>query len=332
MANQRSILAITLGEPWSINIFALSQLWSRLQQTAAPVVLIGSAWQWQHQLQRLGQPALNVPSLKRWEDLPASGGGIWFLNIDTPQDAVPTEQLTPEQRGRLSVASLQQLAHIPEPVRLAVLTCPIDKATAVRAGFPYHGQTEMFADLWQDRGIMILAGPKLRVGLCTNHLPLRRVADKISAPLIMQKLETLIHAVRQTWNIARPRIGVCGLNPHCSDQGLFGWEDAGVIQPAIELFNKSGAQALVTGPIPADTAFARAVAGEFDAILAMYHDQGLGPLKTVHFYDAINVTGGLKHLRVSPDHGPAQDKFLRTDPQLESFHIALTTCQRYLGG
>ena len=120
-----------------------------------------------------------------------------------------------------------------------------------------------------------------------------------------------------------------GLNPHCGDGGAFGVEDQEIVLPAIEKAKKTDARCKqVVGPIPADTAFFRCLEGEFDAVLAMYHDQGLGPLKTAHFYDAVNITGGLPFLRVSPDHGPAADRFGSNSANPASFREALKLCIR----
>ena len=198
------------------------------------------------------------------------------------------------RRGELSVKALELLKEIPDETNFSVLTCPIDKKACVEAGYKYPGQTEYFTDIWQGESIMILAGPKLRVGLATNHLALNDVSANLSTDLIEKKIELLQSTLSKVLGLKSPKIGVCGLNPHASDGGLFGNEEESVIGPAIEKFSAD-----VTGPFPADTLFHFAYNGQYDGVLAMYHDQGLGPLKTVHFYDAVNITGGLKHLRVS---------------------------------
>ena len=214
---------------------------------------------------------------------------------------------------------------------LAVVTGPIDKYAAKCAGYSFPGQTEFFADLWQTPAIMILAGPQLRVGLATNHLALRDVPGSLTQRLIVDKLLLLSQSMREIYGIATPRIAVCGLNPHASDQGLFGDEEARVIVPAItEARLHLGKSATLVGPVPADTAFYFGYKGEFDCVLAMYHDQGLGPLKTVHFDNAVNISGGLRHFRVSPDHGPASDLYLRGRASPASLVQAINLAVSYL--
>ena len=146
---------------------------------------------------------------------------------------------------------------------------------------------------------MILAGPKLRVGLATNHLALKDVPKALNQDLVRRKIELLKSSLAKILGLEFAKIGVCALNPHASDNGLFGDEE----EKNIRACHISSFENDVTGPFPADTLFHFAYTGQYDGVLAMYHDQGLGPLKTVHFYDAVNITGGLKHLRVSPDHG-----------------------------
>lgn len=325
---QLNVFAATLGDPFSINVAAMLALRPRLQSTAFPKLLIGSKAQWDQQTERLGM---------QWELEPFNGrlsslksGGCYFWNIDRDERCIATEQLTLFERGRLANEALEALKSLNDASRLAVLTCPIDKAACAAAGFPFHGQTEFFEQLWGGQGIMLLAGTRLRVGLATNHIALSEVPTVLSAKRLEEKLQALVNTLKKLLGVTAPRIGVCGLNPHCSDNGLFGWEDAGVIGPTVAKAQEQLAPAVIRGPFPADTLFHRAMNGEFDAVLAMYHDQGLGPLKTVHFYDAINITGGLRHLRVSPDHGPARDLFMSNSARFDSFELAWNACERYL--
>ncbi len=325
---QLKICATTLGDPHSINVAALVSLKSKLEATTFPKLLIGSRAQWDDQVNRLGVRW----SLKNFDGQLSSlkSGDCYFWNIDRGERTAPAETLSALERGQIANDALNALKLLPNDARLAVLTCPIDKAACASAGFPFHGQTEFFETMWGGGGIMLLAGSRLRVGLATNHVALSRVPHVLTGQCIEIKLHALARTLRELLGVDAPKIGVCGLNPHCSDNGLFGWEDAGVIAPAIAKAQQDLAPAIIRGPFPADTLFHRAMAGEFDAVLAMYHDQGLGPLKTVHFYDAVNVTGGLRHLRVSPDHGPARDLFMSDAARFDSFHLAWEYCQRYL--
>ena len=183
---------------------------------------------------------------------------------------------------------------------------------------------------WQGEALMLLAGPKLRVGLATNHLPLKDVPKAMTQPLILRKLAIFAEGLRNIYGITHPKIAVCGLNPHCGDRGLFGSEEIEIIRPAIEAFQNNFAWTTVSGPLPADTVFHSAAQGLFDGVLAMYHDQGLGPLKTIHFDTAVNVSVGLRNLRVSPDHGPAASLYGKGTASMKSFTAAFDLCEKWL--
>jgi 4-hydroxythreonine-4-phosphate dehydrogenase len=202
--------------------------------------------------------------------------------------------------------------YIEEAVRLvgedtcsAIVTCPISKTSLHQAGYPYPGHTEMLAALTQTQTVrMMMAGPRLRVVLVTIHVALQRVSGLLSEAEIKECIRTTCNALKRDFGIVRPRIAVCGLNPHAGEQGMFGDEEQRLIAPAIAGF---GEDAEVTGPWPPDTVFHKAAAGGFDAVVAMYHDQGLIPFKLIHFADGVNVTLGLPLVRTSVDHGTAYD-------------------------
>ncbi len=207
--------------------------------------------------------------------------------------------------GRAAVAALE--AAIDDLARgevRSLVTGPICKVSLTESGLEFPGQTEWVARATGARRFaMMLMGPRLRVSLATTHLALRDVPAALTAPAI-EDAAVLTHAfLRDHLRIETPKIGVLGLNPHASDEGRFGDEEARVIRPAVDAIRARGIEA--SGPLSADTAFHRAMRGEFHALVAMYHDQGLGPLKLAHFEDAVNVTLGLPRLRCSPDHGPA---------------------------
>jgi len=209
--------------------------------------------------------------------------------------------------GRASFLALQAAASDLAAGRLgALVTGPIDKHALSDAGVTHPGQTEYVAEACGVRRFaMMLAGPRLRVVLVTTHLALRDVAAAITQDGVFDAASLVADHLRRFESIPAPRIAVLGLNPHASDGGRFGDEEARVILPAVARLREAGIDA--SGPLPADTAFHRAVGGAFDAVVAMYHDQGLGPLKLLHFTSAINVTLGLPRPRCAPDHGPAFD-------------------------
>jgi 4-hydroxythreonine-4-phosphate dehydrogenase len=187
----------------------------------------------------------------------------------------------------------------------ALATAPITKELLHRAGYPFVGQTELLAHLSRTkRFAMMLAGGPLRVALVTIHTPLRDVPKLIRTRKIVEVIE-LSDEICRRFGIRRPRIAVAGLNPHAGEDGLLGDEEQRVIAPAVKRAARSGI--VVSGPHSADTLFYRAAHGQFDAVVAMYHDQGLAPLKLIAFDDGVNLTLGLPFVRTSPDHGTAPD-------------------------
>ena len=188
----------------------------------------------------------------------------------------------------------------------ALVTAPISKANIVAAGHDFPGHTELLTELSGAACVrMMMAGPRLRVVLVTTHVALRRVPSLLSPALVGDTIAISHRVLKNLFGIARPRLAVCGLNPHAGEGGLFGREDADVIAPAVRAARRRGVQA--AGPLPADSVFAHAASGQYDAVVCMYHDQGLAPFKLLHFEDGVNVTLGLPFVRTSPDHGTAYD-------------------------
>jgi 4-hydroxythreonine-4-phosphate dehydrogenase len=188
----------------------------------------------------------------------------------------------------------------------ALVTAPICKANLVAAGVNAPGHTELLAELCGGVPVrMMMAGPQLRVVLATTHLAIRDVPGALTTSLIRETLAIADAGLRRHFGIARPRLGVAGLNPHAGESGLFGDEEIRIIGPAVRAARRAGIDA--RGPLAADSLFPLAAAGRVDAVVCMYHDQGLAPFKLVHFADGVNVTIGLPFVRTSPDHGTAHD-------------------------
>ncbi len=188
----------------------------------------------------------------------------------------------------------------------AMITAPVQKSTINDAGVPFSGHTEYLAErLGAPHPVMLLVAGTLRVALATTHLPLRAVPDALSVAQLVATLQVLADGLRQRFGLARPRIAVLGLNPHAGESGHLGLEDRDVIAPAIAAAIAAGINA--HGPVPADTAFTPRQLTDTDAVLAMYHDQGLPVLKYAGFGHAVNVTLGLPIIRTSVDHGTALD-------------------------
>ncbi len=216
-------------------------------------------------------------------------------------------RLTPKECGKISGYFIECAAHAAMTGQIdAMVTGPISKEHLQTAGYPYPGHTEFLAALSGTKDFrMMFSSPSLRVVLVTIHEALKNVPKLLTEPLVRQTIRMTYDHLKSWFGIARPRIAVCGLNPHASEGGIFGNEEERSILPAIRNLNRKNIP--VTGPYPPDTIFQRAVRGEFDAVVAMYHDQGLIPLKLLHFDEAVNITLGIPFIRTSVDHGTAFD-------------------------
>lgn len=212
-----------------------------------------------------------------------------------------------------------------------IVTGPIHKPAFRAAGVPFPGHTEFLQHLTGSPRVGMLmcaetvAPQPLRILLATAHVALREVPDLVTADLLVDQATLLATSLRQEWGIAEPRVALCALNPHASDNQLFGTEEARVFEPAVERLGADGIQ--VVGPVPADTVFTRALSGDFDAVVAPYHDVGMAAFKTVSFGHGVNVTLGLPFVRTSPDHGTAFDLVgtgrARTSSTLEALRLAV---------
>ena len=188
----------------------------------------------------------------------------------------------------------------------AIVTCPINKAAMQKAGSKFSGHTELLAEQTKtDSFAMMLAGRKLRVVLVTIHIPLKNVSAELSKERIVKTIQLTWHALCYRFGFEKPRIAVAGLNPHAGEERMFGNEEEKIILPAINSAKNKGFD--VSGPFPPDTVFYHAANGRYDAVVCMYHDQGLIPFKLLHFTDGVNTTLGLPIIRTSVDHGTAYD-------------------------
>ena len=208
-----------------------------------------------------------------------------------------------------------------------VVTGPVSKSWLQKAGYPFPGQTEFFADRWGGEPTMAFCGGRLRVVLLTWHIPLREVPNQLTEPNIARAVLAADELARAE-GVARPRIGVCGLNPHAGEGGMLGTEERDILDPALDRLRTTFPA--LSRSEPSDTIFGRSLRGEFDVIVALYHDQGLAPLKTIDFDEAVNVTLGLKHVRTSPDHGTAFGIADKGVASPRSFANAVTVARRLI--
>jgi 4-hydroxythreonine-4-phosphate dehydrogenase len=265
-------------------------------------------------------------------------GRIRAITRLAPDDVAPGRPN--ELSGRAQVEYLQAATQAVLRGELgALVTAPISKEWAGRAGFAFPGHTEYLAEAaGVSEFAMMLAGPTLRVTVATTHLALREVPQALTVPRIASAILLTARALRESFGIALPRVAVAGLNPHAGEAGRFGDEETRLVLPAIVEAQRrlaaGNSVARVSGPHVPDSVFRQAARGEFDAVVALYHDQGLIPVKLLHFDEAVNVTLGLPFVRTSPDHGTAYDIAgsgrARPDSFLHALDLAAELARRKL--
>lgn len=289
-------LALIPGEPAGIG----PELCVRLAQTPLDAQLIAIA---DGDLLRRAADRLGLPLQLRDESDAAHRPGTLALRHRALAVAETPGQL--DRRNATSViAALREAADAATRGEFdGLVTGPVHKGVVNDAGIAYTGTTELLAQLAGVEVVMMLASDRLRVALATTHLPLRAVPDAINRADLARTLRTLHAALHRDFGIATPRIAVLGLNPHAGEAGYLGREEIDVIDPVLAELRFDGMQ--LDGPLPADTAFLPVKLAQFDAVLAMYHDQGLPVLKHGGFERAVNITLGLPYVRVAVDHGTA---------------------------
>ncbi len=237
---------------------------------------------------------------------------------------------TPTISGQLDVANaayvLEQLSrsarYALSGYSVGVATAPVQKSIINDAGIAFSGHTEFYQEQAQvARVVMMLASPSLRVALVTTHLPLRAVADAITTERLIQVIDILLHDLKHKFKLDQPRILVCGLNPHAGEDGHLGREEIEIINPVLENYRAQGQKLSLC--LPADTLFTPELLNQADAVLAMYHDQGLPVLKSQGFGEAINITLGLPFIRTSVDHGTALTLAGTGRAKSSSLHVAV---------
>jgi 4-hydroxythreonine-4-phosphate dehydrogenase len=239
----------------------------------------------------------------------AIGCAAWTSTLRSPSLAVGDRNHRPnpgrpEPEGqRIALAAMEEAAEgVKEGRYRAVVTGPVSKEGLAGIGFKHPGQTEFFAAKWGGTPVMAFAGGRMTVGLATWHIPLSAVPSALTKESV-RRTALALHRLKIRLGVTNPKIAVCGLNPHAGEKGLMGEEDMAVIRPAVESLRAEGIDA--EGPLPGDTVFHRHLMGDYDAVVAAYHDQGLGPLKSVDFASSANLSLGLPYVPTSPDHGTA---------------------------
>lgn len=297
-------LAVTMGCPAGIGPEIICRLWAQPEFAAkAQAIIIGDLGVLKRTADLLGLPLSPIA----WQPGgPIPPGTLPVLESGRIDE---TEVIWGRPNVTTGAAMARYIETAVEAVRdgrcSAIVTCPISKKSLQQAGYSYPGHTEMLASLTQAARVrMMMAGPRLKVVLVTIHEALARVPELLTTAEIADCIRMTAEVLRRDFVIDRPRIAVAGLNPHAGEDGLFGDEEARLIGPAV---TATSGMVEVSGPWPPDTVFYQAAAGRFDAVVAMYHDQGLIPFKLLHFADGVNVTLGLPLVRTSVDHGTAYD-------------------------
>ncbi len=267
-------------------------------------VLYGSSKALTHYQTSLNLQPVNFNLIKRMDQMNPTAFNL--LNINDNELKIDTGKST-EIAGKMAFEALRKsVSDLSKGFIDALVTAPIDKSNIQSDEFKYAGHTDYLADAFQTKDyLMFLVSNNLRIGVVTGHIPISKVAETITTELILSRLKVMHKSLKYDFGIRNPKIAVLGLNPHASDSGLIGNEEEKKILPAIERAQRD--KMLVYGPYPADGFFASNAYQKFDGILAMYHDQGLIPFKSLSFKDGVNFTAGLPFVRTSPAHGVAFD-------------------------
>ena len=303
------LICITMGDPSGIGpeIIVKALLDNEIYRICKPIIIGDkNIILWSANAlglrDKIGLESIQEPEKALFSDEKLKIINVSSINAYTP--GVPSLE-----GGRAMVSYIEYAVNMAMKGGLdAIVTCPINKYLMHRAGFYFDGHTPFIAHLTGTKDyVMMLAGERLRVSLVTIHHALRDVPGLITEETVCKTIYITANALITDFGISTPRIAVAALNPHAGEDGLFGDEEE-IIKRGIEKAKKALAlETVISAPLPPDTVFYRAWEGEFDAVVSMYHDQGLIPLKLIHFSDAVNVTLGLPIIRTSVDHGTAYD-------------------------
>ncbi|WP_333662673.1 4-hydroxythreonine-4-phosphate dehydrogenase PdxA [Acinetobacter sp.] len=310
-------LYVTSGEPAGIGPDICLSLAGRVDER--PVVVLADMQMLRQRAKQLGNP-VELVAYQGQEQ--SSLSGQLFVEHIPLVEPVELGQLNPANAAYV-IEQLRRSAEYAMSGRsVGVATAPVQKSVINDAGITFSGHTEYYQEFaGVDRVVMMLATKTLRVALATTHLPLRDVPDAITKQRLHQVIDILIHDLKTKFKIAKPRILVCGLNPHAGEDGYLGREEIDVINPVLETYRVQGIDMSLS--LPADTLFTPENLKDADAVLAMYHDQGLPVLKSQGFGEAVNITLGLPFIRTSVDHGTALSLAGTGQAKSSSLHVAV---------
>ena len=292
---------------------------NRMHQVCTPVIY-GSTKTISFHKKAINNTEFNFTTIRNIGELNHKRTNL--INCWEEEIKIDIGQATPTG-GKYAFMALQQACKDLAEGNIDVLvTAPIDKKTMQQEGFRFPGHTEYLAQQFNSPDyLMMLVSDRLRVATVTGHIPVKKVSEEITIEKIVSKIKVMNNSLKRDFNIRKPRIAVLGLNPHSGDDGLIGSEEKEIISPAIKAAFDSGI--LVYGPFPADGFFGMTKFKSFDGVLAMYHDQGLVPFKSLSFDSGVNFTAGLPIVRTSPDHGTGYDIAGKNIASEDSFRSAI---------
>ena len=318
-------IAVTMGDPGGCGPQITLEAWRRRNQWKAPPFYVIANHDVMVAADHAGTPMQRIEA--PFEAVDCFDAALPILDIDCPL-IVPGDR---DASGATSTirAIEMAVAHVRDNQASALVTNPINKALLYEAGFSHPGHTEFLAQLAQSNWllddepmpVMLLTGGGLRVALATIHTPLKDVPDSLTAERIIEIASRLHDSLIMDFGITSPRIAVAGLNPHAGEEGALGHEEQTIINPVCAQLRTKGYQ--ISDAMPGDTVFASMLEGDWDAVIAMYHDQGLAPLKTLDMWGGVNATIGLPFIRTSPDHGTAYEAAAKRSARPDSLIAAI---------
>jgi 4-hydroxythreonine-4-phosphate dehydrogenase len=303
---QRPLLALTVGDSAGVGPELVLKVLADSEVNAlAQLLVVGDCSLLLARAKRIGL-RVELAEVRSAAELRASNGHAAALQQVTPGPAENVLGRLDAGAGKASMLWLERATRLAIAREVdGIVTAPIHKQAIALGGYYFEGHTEFLGALTGAEPVMMLVGGGLRVALVTRHCALREVLTRMTGSEIIRTALAVAASLKRDFSIGQPRVGILALNPHASDGGRFGDEEKTVIEPAIAALRDQGIDA--TGPLVPDVAFWHALRGQTDAIVAMYHDQGLIPLKTLAFDSGVNATLGLPIVRTSPDHGTAFD-------------------------
>ena len=319
MNKQKLKVGISIGDPNGIGIEVILKSFQKTEMLKLfNPVIFANIEIIQYQMRHFNIN-LELNSIQTIEEICNDRVNVFNLSMD---DFKHTFGESTSQGGRVALNSLLESTKALKSGEVeALVTGPINKKNILSEKFNFVGHTEFLSDCFSSKSLMFMIGNNLKIGLLTDHIPIDEVSSSITKKTLREKILKMIKSMQNDFLIPKPKIAILGLNPHAGDSGLIGTQDEKIIRPVIQELNKENNY--IFGPFSADSFFVKANLDKYDTVLAMFHDQGLIPFKTLNFGTGVNFTSGLPIVRTSPDHGTAYDIAGRGIASFTSFNKAL---------